>query len=110
GKRRAPGIAVAQRQNLVISREQPRREDRRLVGFGARVEQERLRRLAVFLLDRREVAEPLHERDGALVQIERRRVSEPLGLLADRVRHLGMAVAHADREDAAEEVEELASL
>ena len=52
-----------------------------------------------------EIAEALQQRHGAFVQVERRRVPEALGLLADRVGDLGMAVAHAYRENAAEEIQ-----
>jgi hypothetical protein len=104
-EQRAPGVAVPERDELLISRGHLRERHGGLVGLGAARREERLRDLAG-----RELHELLGELHDPHRRVERGDVPEPVDLRLHGRVHARVSLTEADRQNAAEEVEVLGAV
>ena len=100
-QRRTPVITVAQRHHLLGSRITARRENCRLVRLRPAVRKETFGQLPF----RRDARDAFRQRCLRLVGEHRRNMLQPAHLLDDLAVHRVVAVANADRDDAAEKIE-----
>ena len=99
------GIGVAQRDDVVTWAGHAREQDRGFVRFGAGAGEE-----ALLQFSGRDLGELFGERDDGFVGEKRRGVLELVDLRLDLRSDLGIAVADADGDDAAEEIEVFVAL
>jgi hypothetical protein len=93
-------VAVAHRQDLVRAAVRGGQEQGRVVGLGAGGREE-----DAGVGDAGERGDAFGELDHGAVEVERRGVDDPAGLLGDGLGDLGHGVGGHGGEDAAEEVE-----
>ena len=100
GQGRASAVAVAQGDDLLVARVGPGQHHRVLVGLRARIGE-----IGRAQIPRRDLGDLFGQTHMVFVGIEGGRVDQLGGLGLGRRGHLGVVVAHAGGQDAAEEVQ-----